>query len=137
MIYDQIDWGVVKMKHLSWRMRFRSMLNGGSGKLEEIQVKDHKECEMGKWLFSVGTEKYGRDSAFKLLAEKHHELHRLAGTCYTYFADNNFKKANETMNEVLTVSDELMNLIDEFKAHVEKPLGYEKEFSTKPHIVTI
>lgn len=137
MIYDQIDWGVVKMKHLSWRMRFRSMLNNGSGKLEEIQVKDYHECDMGKWLYSVGIERYGSEPAFKILEESHKHVHSTASKCYTAFAEHNPTVAAIFMSEVIKQSDKLMLLIDEFKADVEdKPVIY-KPFTRISHAVPV
>lgn len=133
MIYDQIDWGVVKMKHISWRMRFRSMLNNGSGSLEEVQVKDHHECEMGKWLYSIGFDRYGKEPMFKVLDDSHRMVHRLASKCYTEFSNGQTIEALQSMNDVIKESDKLMELIDEFKIRIESKNEEKRKLSTHPH----
>lgn len=120
MIYDQIDWEVIKMQHITWRMRFRSMLNSGSGKLEEIQVKDHTQCDMGKWMHSTGIARYGEDPAFKILLDRHKEFHDVAAKGYNAYTERNLNEANHYLNDVTKISDDMLQLIDVFKAYLEK-----------------
>lgn len=126
MIYDQIDWEVIKMQHITWRMRFRSMLNSGSGKLEEIQVKDHTQCDMGKWMHSTGIKRYGDDPAFKILLDRHKEFHDVAAKGYNAYSDRNLSEANHYLSDVTKISDDMLQLIDVFKVYLEKKSNGEK-----------
>jgi len=110
-----LDWEQLKMAHLVWRINFRSLLNGGSGRLEDSKIKDHTQCDMGKWLHGEGGIKFGHDRQFQDLVEYHKIFHEMATTAYTQFAAGDKVQANSTLERITDHSNALMSLIDQFK----------------------
>lgn len=123
MVTNQIDWEVIKMQHITWRMKFRSMISSGTGKLDEIQVKDHTQCDMGKWMHSVGVSRYGNDQAFKILLDRHKEFHEVASLGFNAFKNNNITEANNFSQEITVISNDMLELIDVFKDYLAKQSG--------------
>ncbi|NUQ82087.1 MAG: bacteriohemerythrin [Bacteroidetes bacterium] len=110
-----LDWEQLKMAHLVWRINFRSMLSGGSGKLESIQVKDHTQCEMGKWLHGEGMAKYASNPMFMDLVAYHKGFHEMAAKAYGHYISKETHEANECLAKITDHSNTLMEIIDQFK----------------------
>jgi len=69
------DFTSAKMKHSAWKIKVRGFLDGRDT-LPVAQAVSHKDCELGKWLYSEGLSKYGQDSDMRKLASEHEKLHR-------------------------------------------------------------
>ena len=57
-----------------WRTKLEDLLEGKEGMTEE-QATNHKACDVGKWLYSVGMKKYGDLPKIQELEKVHVELH--------------------------------------------------------------
>lgn len=110
-----LDWEQLKMAHLVWRINFRSLLNGGSGKLEDSKIKDHTQCDMGKWLHGEGREKFGTNPMYHDLVEYHKIFHEMATNAYQEFSAGNKDRAAVILEKITDHSNALMALIDQFK----------------------
>ena len=70
-----LDFTMAKLKHTSWKLKLRDFLDGKPG-LTAAQATSHKDCELGKWLYSEGIAKYGTMAEMKALEKEHEVLHR-------------------------------------------------------------
>lgn len=69
-----IDFAVARSRHMSWKTRLRSFLDGQES-LTEAQAVSHKDCDLGKWMYSEGLKKYGNLREMKDLETIHAQLH--------------------------------------------------------------
>ncbi len=68
------DFSSARFKHLNWKFRLRSFLDGKETITKE-QAVSHKDCDLGKWLYSEGLEKYKQFEEMHKLEKVHEELH--------------------------------------------------------------
>jgi hypothetical protein len=68
------DFTNLKLQHIAWRVHLEDFLKGKHVMTEE-QATNHKACDVGKWLYSVGIEKYGDLPKIKEFEKTHIELH--------------------------------------------------------------
>jgi methyl-accepting chemotaxis protein len=63
-----------KSKHLSWKTRIRSFLDGKES-LTMKQAVSHRDCDLGKWIYSEGITHLGESDTFNKLEKCHAGLH--------------------------------------------------------------
>ncbi|MBF0152177.1 MAG: CZB domain-containing protein [Magnetococcales bacterium] len=68
------DFGYAIVKHRAWKQKMRDFLDGKE-KLTLGQMVSHKECDLGKWLYSEGLKKYGHFPEMVEMEKIHAELH--------------------------------------------------------------
>ncbi len=68
------DFMAAKLKHTSWKLRLGDFLDGKPG-LSASEATNHRQCELGRWLYAEGLGKYGSIPEMKQLEVKHQELH--------------------------------------------------------------
>ncbi len=68
------DFFAARTAHLAWRQRIRDFLDGAEG-LTEDEAVSHRDCKLGKWLYSFGLEQYGNIPAMRTMEKEHEVLH--------------------------------------------------------------
>ena len=68
------DFTGIRMQHIAWRVKLDEFLKGKQSMTEE-EATSPKACDVGKWLYSVGLEKYGMMEEGQELEKIHIELH--------------------------------------------------------------
>ena len=54
-----LDFASARSKHLLWKSRLRDFLDG-KGTLTMNEAISHKDCALGKWLYSSGLQQFGK-----------------------------------------------------------------------------
>jgi hypothetical protein len=73
---ELLDFALVRRKHLEWTDRLRQFLDGKTALTVE-QAGSHKECALGKWLYSRGLKEYGDIAEIVELEKTHAGFHAL------------------------------------------------------------
>ena len=68
------DFFAARTAHLSWRQRIRDFLDGAKSLTHEEAVS-HRDCALGKWLYSRGLADYGHIDEMKVMETEHEKLH--------------------------------------------------------------
>ncbi len=74
MSITSFDFTQARFKHLNWKFRLRAFLDGKETITKE-QAVSHHDCDLGKWLYSTGIEKYKQYSEMHELEKIHELLH--------------------------------------------------------------
>ena len=72
----KFDFAVARVMHIAWKSSLRSFLDGKASLTEE-QAVSHKECDLGKWMYTDGMASYGTMPEMKELEKVHIELHAI------------------------------------------------------------
>jgi len=72
-----IDFFLAKAQHSLWKIKLISFLHG------ELDIKltdfvSHRDCRLGKWLYSTGMAEYGSIPEMQSLETLHQQLHAIA-----------------------------------------------------------
>jgi len=68
------DFTNLRLKHVVWRANLEGLF-AGKKTMTEDQAINHKACDVGKWLYSVGIKKYGDLPEIHELEKIHFTLH--------------------------------------------------------------
>jgi methyl-accepting chemotaxis protein len=124
-----IDFLIAQSKHLEWKFKLRSFLEGcAKWTLTEGQATSHKECELGRWLYSHGLEKYGGFPATRELERTHEELHSTIKRIVEMKHAGNQAGERES-SEVEPLSKKIIALLEQ----MEKQVREHPEAKANPH----
>ncbi len=112
-----LDFALAKSKHLAWKGRLRGFLDGSEA-LTLDQAVSHRDCDLGKWLYSSGLAEHGHLPAMKELETLHTEMHSNVQSCITNKNQNNEQAASQDYNAVSSLSDKIVRLLGEVEQSI-------------------
>ena len=115
-----LDFAVARFKHLDWKRRLRSFLDGRYT-LTKAQATSHKDCELGKWLYAEGLKKYGHLAGMQELEQTHVELHAIVKKVVQLKNAGNADAAQQEFSRLAPVSDKVIKLLNAVEQNYEEP----------------
>ncbi|MCS6906030.1 MAG: CZB domain-containing protein [Bacteroidia bacterium] len=112
-----IDFSLARFKHLNWRFRIRNFLDGKEVLTRE-QAVDHTQCDLGKWFYTEGKNKYGHLNVVQLFEKEHILLHQIVREIVQAKEEGNFQKAEALYQKLLQVSDNINNYLTEAEKEI-------------------
>lgn len=113
----KLDFSLAKSKHLSWKSRLRNFLEG-SESLTMDQAVSHRDCDLGKWLYSTGMTTYGHVPAMQQIEPLHKQMHELVHQCINHRQNGNASAAEQAYQQVAGLSDKIVSLLSEVEASI-------------------
>jgi hypothetical protein len=104
------DFMAAKLKHSMWKLHLHEFLEGKPG-LSEAQATNHKECDLGKWLYSEGLTKYGSIPEMKALEAEHERLHDTVRTIMALKTAGKTADAKAALAGIDAVSKRVVELL--------------------------
>ncbi len=114
---NSLDFALAKSKHLSWKSRLRNFLDGSEA-LTLDQAVSHRDCDLGKWLYSSGLTEHGHLPAMKELEKLHTEMHGSVQACISHKNQANEQAASQDYNAVSSLSDKIVGLLGDIEQSV-------------------
>lgn len=114
-----VNFAVAKMAHQTWRLKLRSYLND----LEQIDPKglvSHRECGLGKWIYSTETASFAALPDFIELESKHKSMHQLVKQVIEMKQIGREKEAEREFLRVREAADQVVALISKLEERVNK-----------------
>ncbi len=104
---SSLDFTLAKSKHLAWKGRLRDFLDGKGG-LTMDQAVSHRDCDLGKWLYSSGMKQFGHMPDMQNMEEQHQEMHSLIkGIIFSKeqgdaaMAEGSYKRVEQLSGEIV------------------------------------
>jgi len=116
-----LDFALARSKHLDWKTKLKSFLDGRQT-LTEAQAISHKDCELGKWLYSEGLKKYGHLAAMRELEQTHVELHAIVRKVVQKKNAGDAAAAQLEFSRLGAVSDDIIKLLKDVEQSYERPV---------------
>jgi methyl-accepting chemotaxis protein len=113
-----LDFALARSKHLNWKTKLRSFLDGGHA-LTETQALSHKDCELGKWLYSEGLGRYGHLTGMQELEQVHVELHAIVKKVVQLKNAGNATGAQQELIRLGPVSNKIIALLKDIEQRYE------------------
>ncbi len=102
-----IDLNRARLVHMKWLMEMEQALR--KGKIPTIE--SHPTCELGRWVYSQGMQKYATSPDMLELERKHKRFHSTANEMTSLFRDKNYVEAEVLMRELNRDSKDLIFLL--------------------------
>lgn len=107
---SSLDFTQAKLKHTAWKLRIRDFLDGKPG-LTAAQASSHKDCDLGKWLYSEGLKNWGSLPDMKALEKEHETLHRTIKTIIDLKVAGKVKQAEAEFLKIDPLSTKIVDLL--------------------------
>jgi len=114
---ELVDFALARRKHLEWTDRLRQFLDGKTALTVE-QAGSHKECALGKWLYSRGLKEYGDIAEIVELERTHTGFHALVKQIVTLKAADHFARAEQEYRDVKPTSAKIIELLTQAERKV-------------------
>ncbi|WAA13176.1 methyl-accepting chemotaxis protein [Fervidibacillus halotolerans] len=103
---------MAKTDHLLWKWKVYNVLLGVE-EMDSKEVISHKDCRLGKWYYGHELEQVKNNMAFQEIEEPHKKVHEYAKGAIDYYKNNDLQSAEEMYNQLVEVSELMIQKIDE------------------------
>ena len=103
----QIDFQQLRIKHILYKSKVRSVLYGGTFDDAFFSVSG----PVSFWFSSTGLVKYGREPEMKQLAETHQELNSTALHLFKLYNSGQIDQAHDGLKSIESKSEQFLNLL--------------------------
>ena len=117
-LMETIDISQTIIYHLSWKIRLREFLDGRED-ITESQAVSHRDCDLGKWLYSEAMEKYRDDREIRELEKLHTELHDIVKHVLQMKYSGNSSSAEKELTHMESLSEKIFSLLISIKQRVQ------------------
>ncbi len=124
-----LDFTAARSKHLAWKVRLRSFLDGKVELNENVGLSEN-ECDLGIWLNNYAIAKYGHLPPMQELQVQHSKLHNLAHTIIKLKNGGDTNTAEQKFTSVASVSGKVVELLHEIEEIIKSETG--STISKKP-----
>ncbi len=112
------DFESAKAAHRAWKTRLRAYLNGDSDALDPDKVASDHQCELGRWYFGTGKQKFGHLTAMQEIERPHRQLHRKVKEIIDLKQAGQREQAEGELDQVDRLSDRIVALLDRVEREV-------------------
>ena len=113
-----IDFTLAAKKHLAWKARLRRYLDGQEA-LTEAQLTSHRECNLGKWIYSSGMEKYGHLNEMQTMEKEHVQFHTRIKNLVSLKKEGKINQAEAELTQVDRMSDHIAALLKKVASKIQ------------------
>jgi methyl-accepting chemotaxis protein len=114
----KFDFAVARVMHIAWKSSLRSFLDGKESMSEE-QAVSHKDCDLGKWLYTDGMNSYGTMPEMKELEKVHIDLHAIVKRVIQLKQSGDNASAEEELAKLESVSQKIFLLLVQIEKQIE------------------
>jgi hypothetical protein len=101
-----------KQKHSAWKQHVRDFLDDKI-KFEAEQITTHTCCDLGKWYYSEGKEKYGHLTSMQNMEVKHTKLHKIIKDVYDFKLMGDEDMVEDLYFDILDTADKVVFFLTE------------------------
>ena len=112
------DFAFARIMHIAWKASLREFLDG-KGSLTLEQAVSHKECDLGKWLYSDGLTTYGAMPEMQEFEKVHIELHAIIKKVLQFKNSGDASSAEEEYEKMDKISSKIFSLLVAIEKKIE------------------
>jgi len=106
----KFDFAVARVMHIAWKSSLRSFIDGKESMTEE-QAVSHKDCDLGKWMYSDGMAEYGNIPEMQELEKVHEDLHAIVRRVIQLKHSGDNSGAEQEFSKLEPVSQKIFSLL--------------------------
>ncbi|MCB1774119.1 MAG: PAS domain-containing protein [Gammaproteobacteria bacterium] len=107
---SEFDFFAARTAHLAWRQRIREFLDGDKS-LTHDEAVSHRDCALGKWLYSVGLDSYGHIEDMQVMEKDHEVMHAVIREIIDLKSRGDKQNAEERYLEIERLSGKIVSLL--------------------------
>jgi len=114
-----LDFTIQKMNHNLWKRKLSKHLNQDEP-INEKEMVSERDCELGKWLYATGLDKFSHISEIQTLEKTHATLHQLTHKIVNLKKMDQKTEAFEKLKELENISEKIIQLLDTLELKIKK-----------------
>jgi len=103
---------VAQNDHIKWVQEIFNLLEGGSLKLENIEITNHYECRLGSWFYGHGKKHYSHLPSFNELEEVHIAVHKTGHEIISLYNEGKKDEAVAVAEKLLVLKSEVLDKLN-------------------------
>jgi len=107
---DELDFYTARTAHLAWKQKIRDFLDGKQA-LTHQEAVSHRDCVLGKWLYSSGMANYGHFDEMVLMEKQHEIMHNTIREIIDLRNAGNYQAAENKFHNIDSLSNEIVTLL--------------------------
>jgi chemotaxis protein histidine kinase CheA len=116
---DRLDFATARSKHQQWFDRLRRFLDG-KDMLTPEEAGSHKDCALGKWLYSTGLKEHGDLGELVELEKAHAGFHALVRKIVELVTAGRYAQAEQEFSELKPTSAKVVELLTAAERKVQE-----------------
>lgn len=112
-----LDFFAARTAHLAWRQRIRDFLDGASS-LTHKEAVSHRDCVLGKWLYSSGMSRYGHIDDMQTMEREHEKMHALIREVIDLKSRGDGQQAEARFSDIERLSGAIVSLLKSVERQV-------------------
>jgi methyl-accepting chemotaxis protein len=116
---SDFDFFSARTAHLAWRQRIRDFLDGAKT-LTHDEAVSHRDCALGKWLYSVGMQQYGQIDDMQVMEREHQTLHAVIREIIDLKQQGRGEQAEQRFGEIEMLSGKIVSLLKSVERKVSE-----------------
>ncbi|WP_033316856.1 CZB domain-containing protein [Pontibacter roseus] len=110
----QVDFQQIRIKHILFKSKVRSVLYGGS--FDAVFFSD--SGPINQWFATVGSARYGREPELASLLKTHNELQSNALGLFSLYRNGKIDQAQNGMKDIEKLSDRFQSLLTQVESRL-------------------
>ncbi len=116
---EQLVLSQARTAHLNWKGRLHAFLDGDS-LFSSDQVASHHHCDLGKWYYNEGTDRFGDRVEFKAVENPHERIHKAIRQVVKLREKGDTEGAETAYTNVEKLSGEVVECLDKLVSSLRK-----------------
>ena len=112
-----LDFASARSKHQLWKTRLRDFLDGKST-LTINEASSHKDCALGKWLYSSGLQQFGKLPEMQQLETLHQQFHGVVREVISSKTSGDAAGAGRDLERVESLSAQIVSLLSALERQI-------------------
>lgn len=104
------DFFAARTAHIAWKQRIRDFLDGKKS-LTLKEAVSHRDCALGKWLYSVGMNQYGHIDEMQVMEKEHEQLHAVIKDIISFKDKGDTQSAENHYQDIENLSGKIVSLL--------------------------
>ncbi len=109
-----LDFSSARSKHLSWKTRLRSFLDGKES-MTEAEAVSHRDCDLGKWLYAGAYKQFDEYEEMRELESIHAEMHSILRNIISQKHKGEEKLAEKNFTKIEPLSKKIIALLTQIE----------------------
>lgn len=109
--FDTILISIAKSDHISWVKRVSDSVIGKIS-VHSKELSDHYACRLGKWYYSIGTQRYGNYHEFTSLEPIHKKVHETGKYIVDAVDRGNLNEARAQLDILFDLREQVIEKLD-------------------------
>lgn len=111
-----LDITMVKLSHLGWKSKLADFMYGLID-LQESDIGNHHECDLGKWLYGEGLKEFAHLDIIHRIEKEHKEVHQRLKAIVSLPKEELESETGQMMiNDFIEKCEDMLNLLDNLKS---------------------